>query len=131
MSLVTFDDGGVWVSDVIYVHDNDFNIYWISDVDTRHSKAIHQNPRVAGTVTFSNNPREENIGLQFEGTAQKLEGDLIEMAKIHRTKRGKPTPTEEGKILDEGESWYRLKPKRIELIYEPLWGFDKKIMELK
>ena len=36
MSLGTVDEGGVWVSDVIYVFDDEFNLYWISDPDTRH-----------------------------------------------------------------------------------------------
>lgn len=27
MSLATVDDGGVWVSDVIYIYDDNFNIY--------------------------------------------------------------------------------------------------------
>lgn len=131
MSLATVDDGGVWVSDVIYVHDNDFIIYWISDVTTRHSKAILKNDRVAGTITVSNDPGEKIIGLQFEGMAEKIEGDIVEMAKKHRLKRGKPAPTREREVLEEDESWYRLKPKKIELIYEPLWGFDKKTLELK
>ncbi len=30
MSLGTVDDGGVWVSDVIYVFDDDFTMYWMS-----------------------------------------------------------------------------------------------------
>ena len=43
----------------------------------------------------------------------------------HRQKRGKPPPAKPGEILDPGESWYRLKPAAIELIYEPLFGFEK------
>ena len=30
MSLATLDDGGVWVADVIYIHDDDLNIFWMS-----------------------------------------------------------------------------------------------------
>ena len=28
MSLATVDDGGVWVSDVIFIYDDNLNIYW-------------------------------------------------------------------------------------------------------
>lgn len=30
MSLGTADEGGAWVADLIYVADEDFNLYWIS-----------------------------------------------------------------------------------------------------
>lgn len=130
MSLGTADGNGPWVSDVIYVHDKDWNLYWISETATRHSQAIQKNPKVAATITISNNQGEENVGLQIEGTAEKVSGDILEMAKQHRRKRKKPEQEKEGEILDEGESWYSLKPTKIELIYEPLFGFDKKLLSL-
>ncbi|MEX2028789.1 MAG: pyridoxamine 5'-phosphate oxidase family protein [Candidatus Curtissbacteria bacterium] len=129
MSLGTYD-GEVWVNDVMYVYDGDFNIFWLSLDKTRHSKAILEHSQVAATITISNNAAEENIGLQIEGMAEKIEGDVFEMAKKHRLKRGKPEPEKEGEILDPGEAWYMLKPARIELIYESLFGYEKKVLEL-
>lgn len=130
MSLGTMDENGPWVSDVIFVHDDKFNIYWISERKTRHSQAIEKNPKVAGTITISNSKGQDNVGLQFEGIAEKVDGDIIEVARLHRKKRGKPEPEQAGKILDEGEAWYCLRPKKIELIYEPLFEFDKKVLDL-
>lgn len=130
MSLGTFDENGPWVADVIYVFDDDLNLYWLSDTSTRHSKALLKNPKVATTITLSNKQGEDNIGLQLEGIAQKVEGEIFELAVKHRLKRKKKPPTRGEKFLDEGESWYLLKPSKIELIYEPKWGFNKKILEL-
>lgn len=130
LSLATIDDGGLWVSDVIYVHDSDLNIYWLSQTNTRHSQAILKDNRVAGSITISNNPDENEIGLQLEGTAEKVNGDVFKMAVKHRQKRRKPEPTQEDEILDEGESWYRMKPSKIELLYQPLFGFEKRGIEL-
>lgn len=128
MSLATHDDGGVWVSDVIFVHDDDLNIYWMSDPETRHSKAIvHQN-KVAGTITV-NNPGEDNLGIQFGGAAEKIEGSRYNLAKKHYAKRRKPEPKETDDVLD-GDSWYMLKPSKIELINETLFGFNKQRLEL-
>ena len=73
MSLATVDVGGVWVADVIYVHDDELNIYWISDSEIRHSEAILKNNKVAGAITVSG-PGENNLGIQFEGLAEKIEG---------------------------------------------------------
>lgn len=41
-------------------------LFWISETETRHSKAIAKNNYVAATITVSNNPGEDNIGLQIE-----------------------------------------------------------------
>ena len=129
MSLATVDENGPWVSDVIFVND-ELDLYWLSLENARHSKAILKNPKTAATITVSNGIGEKNIGLQIEGIAEKIDGDVFEMAKKHRAKRNKPLPEKEGEVLDPGESWYRLTPKKIEIIYEPLWGFEKKVLDL-
>lgn len=131
MSLATVDEGGPWVSDVIYVHDDKLNLYWLSEVNSRHSKAIRKNPKVAATITVWQKQGDKNIGLQIEGKAKKIEGDILQMAVKHRLKRNKKAPKKEGEILESNESWYCLKPAKVELIYEPLYGFSKKKLELK
>ena len=128
MSLGIVDEDGVWVADVYCVHDDDLNIYWMSDPDTRHSQAILKNNKVAGTITVSNKG-EDNLGIQFEGVAQKIEGVRWDLAKKHFTKRNKPEPQESDDVLD-GDSWYVLQPTKIDLICERYFGFDKQIFEL-
>lgn len=128
MSLGTVDDGGVRVCDVIYIYDEDLSIYWMSDPEARHSKAIVANPQVAGTITVSGQG-EDNLGIQFEGNAEKIEGARWDLAKKHYAKRKKSEPAETDDVLD-GDTWYVLRPKRIELIYEKHFGFDKQKLEL-
>src|SRR6185295_12930103 len=120
MSLGTHDEGGVWVSDVIFIHDDDLNLYWMSDPDVRHSKAVLQNPKIAGTIT-ANLPKEDNLGIQFHGVAEKIEGARHDLAKKHYAKRRKQEPRETEDVL-QGDDWYMLKPTKIELIYEKLFG---------
>jgi len=124
MSLATKDEGGIWVSDVIYINDDEFNIYWISDPEVRHSEAILKNNKIAGTITVSG-PREDNLGIQFEGVAEKIEEPRYDLAKKHYTKRLKPEPEESEDVL-QGDSWYVLRPSKVELICEKLFGFEKK-----
>ena len=92
MSLATRDDGGLWVSDVIYIFDDELNLYWMSDPEARHSMAILRNPEVAGTITISNKSKESNLGIQFFGVAEKIEGIRSDLAKKHLTKRGYSEP---------------------------------------
>ncbi len=128
MSLATVDDGGVWVADVIYIHNKDLNIYWMSDPDVRHSLAILKNNKVAGAITISG-PGEDNEGIQFEGTAEKIEEPRFDLAVKHFKKRNKPSPREDEDVL-QGDSWYVLRLDKIELIYEKLFGFEKQILIL-
>ena len=128
MSLATIDIGGVWVSDVIYVYDDEFDIYWMSDPNVRHSQAILKNKKVAGTITVSNRG-EDNLGIQFEGIAEKIDGPRYDLAKKHFAKRNKPAPQETDDVLG-GDSWYILKPSKIELISEKHFGFEKKVLDL-
>ena len=123
MSLATVDEGGVWVADVIYVFDDDFNVYWMSKPYRRHSLALEKNQKIAGTITVSG-PREYNLGIQFQGKGEKIEGKRRDLAIKHLSKRGKPIPGEEDDVL-LGSFWYKLKPTSIELIHEELFGFDK------
>ncbi len=127
MSLATIDDGGVWVADVIYVFDDQFNIYWISDPEVRHSEAMLKNNKVAGTITISG-PGENNLGIQFEGLVEKIEEPRYDLAKKHYTKRQKPEPEETDDVL-QGDFWYVLRPSKIELINEKLFGFEKEKLE--
>ncbi len=129
MSLAIVDGNGPWVSDVVYVNDGT-SLYWLSEEKTRHSQAILKNPKVAVAITLSNRRGEKNVGLQIEGMAKKVEGNIYEMAVKHRLKRKKEPPRGEERFLDEGESWYKLTPTKIELIHEPKFGYNKKVLEI-
>ncbi len=129
MSLATADGGGAWACDVIYVHDDDLNLYWMWDPDARHSKALLGKARVAGTITVSGQG-EPNLGIQFEGAAAKIDGSRFDLAVKHFAKRKKPLPKEDEDVLG-GDSWYVLKPAVVELIHEELFGFEKRKLQLK
>ena len=128
MSLGTHDEGGVWVCDVIYIFDDEFNMYWMSKDSRRHSRAILINSSVAGTITVSGQG-ENNLGIQFEGVAEKIEGSRFDLIKKYYVKREKPEPKETDDVLGE-HVWYMVKPKRIELICEEFFGFEKQIYEI-
>ena len=124
ISLGTLDDGGVWVADLIYIYDDKLNIYWMSDPEVRHSKAILKDEKVAGTITISNKSKEDNFGIQIEGVAKKIDGPRYDLAIKHLAKRGHPMPKEKDDVLD-GDSWYVLTPIKIDLVDEKHLGFEK------
>lgn len=131
MSLAIQDNEGPWIADVIFVYDEDLNIYWMSDSDTRHSKAVVENGKVAGTITHTTRSKEPNFGIQFEGKAEKLPGTQFELLVKHLAKRGYPVPkmSQAKKILD-GDRWYKLVPTKMFLIDEENFGFKRQKVEV-
>lgn len=128
MNLAFHDSIGTWSCVVNYIADEDYNLYWISSTEVRHSKAIAENPKFAGTVTVSDQG-EDNLGIQFSGTAEKIDSPPVEIAARYFTKRGKEAPGE-GKDFLKGRSWYVVRPHHIDVISQKLWGFKKEKVEL-
>ncbi|MCX6714166.1 MAG: hypothetical protein NTV48_03645 [Candidatus Vogelbacteria bacterium] len=131
MSLAVTDVNGLWVADVIFVYDDNLNIYWMSDSETRHSKAILGNNKVAGSITYSTKSKEPNFGIQFEGVAEQLEGIQFNLLVKHLAKRNYPKPelSQAMKILD-GDLWYKLTPTKIGLVDEESFGCDRQELNL-
>lgn len=132
MSLATHDDVGPWVADVIFIYDEDMNIYWMSDPETRHSKAVLKNNKSAGSITCSTKSKELNFGIQVEGITAQLQGVQFELLTKHLAKRGysKPKLSQAKKILD-GDLWYKLTPSKILLIDEENFGYTRKSLDMK
>lgn len=125
LSLATLDDGGLWVSDVFYVADDDWNIYWKSAMGTRHSKAIESNSAVAGTITITTKPGEPSEALQISGNAGRVEEGLsLEVEKLFLDKRGKNKKAELDK-KNGGDSWYKLIPKKMRLSHQQTFELEK------
>ncbi|MBI4449496.1 pyridoxamine 5'-phosphate oxidase family protein [Candidatus Uhrbacteria bacterium] len=121
--LATMDDAGPWACTLIYIHDDDLRLYWMSDPDTRHSKAITANAKVAAAITVSE-PHTPNLGVQVTGTATVLRGRRYDLAVKHFVKRRKAPPSKVVDVL-QGDKWYCLTPTSFELIDEEHFGFEK------
>ncbi len=124
LSLASVDESGPWVSDLIYIEDEKFNLYWISLSQSRHSKAFINNSKAAGAITVVEKPEGKSTGVQMEGNitilAQIPDEPLVRYSKKRSSKKTW--------ILAPGEAWYKLTPTTIDLIYEPKFGFTKKTL---
>lgn len=131
LSLATLDDGGLWVSDVFYVADENWNIYWLSARNTRHSKAIEHNPDVAGTITISTTPQDPSEALQIVGRAEKVDEEQNgEVEKLFLQKRGKEKKTEASRY-NNGQAWYKLTPTKMRLSHQETFELEKQDVEVK
>lgn len=130
MVLATSLDNIPWASVLVFGHDENFNLYWMSNTNTRHSLELEKNPHVATTITKEPTGGGKDKSLQVQGTARRLEEEeILGAAREYFAKRGTlhmPQTVEEANKLAEGRSWYMLKPTKIFVIYGPLFGYDHK-----
>ena len=124
MSLGVVDTEGPWVADVIFVHDDECNVYWMSTVDRRHSIAIESNPNVAAAIAATVRPGDPDLGVQMSGVAETMNSVPREIVLKYFRKQNKPAPAEDFVVL-EGHQWYVLRPTRIELIDQSRFGYDR------
>src|SRR3989344_3594293 len=130
MVLATCSNNIPWASVLVFGHDTDLNLYWISFENTRHSKEIEKNPNAAATITKEPTGGGQDKGLQVQGLARELtEEEILGAAKEYFAKRGTPKmpkTLEDANTLAEGRSWYVLKPTKIKVLYGPLFGYETK-----
>jgi nitroimidazol reductase NimA-like FMN-containing flavoprotein (pyridoxamine 5'-phosphate oxidase superfamily) len=101
------------VSPVAFVHDDDFNLYWVSSRTAAHSDNIRTRPEVAIAV-FASEPQD---GVYVDGTATELEDQAeIERAIALLNRRTQPSKFDIGGPGDvTGDAAWRIyKATRVE-----------------
>lgn len=130
MVLATASQKGPWAAALVFGHDQNFNLYWISDNKARHSKEIVKNPNVAAVIDVQPTGQGKDRGLQIQGQAFELpEEEILPAAREYFAKRGTPQmpkTLEDVNDLTQGRNWYALKPKIIYVINEELFGYERK-----
>lgn len=74
-----------WISPVFFAFDDQYNLYWVSNKEARHSKNISVNPTVA-VVIFDSQAREgDGDGVYFECEATEIvdENELANAIEIY------------------------------------------------
>ena len=87
-TLATVTPAGLpWNSPVAYEHDDDLNIYWVSDKEGQHSKNVVHNSRVFIVIYDSTVPEGDGEGVYIQAyVAQVTEPE--EIRKVRRMKKG-------------------------------------------
>lgn len=118
MQVATCVNNKPWNCTLYYAYDDDFNFYWISKKNTRHSREIMKNPNIAGVIAYDQQPPQRAVrGLQFEGKAKLLTGKKEEKASkfyIKQMNREK-TLLEDIRSGKNPHKFYGIKPSKFVL----------------
>ncbi len=80
MSLATSGPDGAHAANVFYVRDA-FSLYWVSEADSRHSRDLESDPRVAATVAPDYTDFALIRGVQLHGRAHRV-SDTLTRARV-------------------------------------------------
>lgn len=69
--IATVDKKGVWSNPVYFAWDEQFNLYFISQMHSRHMQNLNKNPRIAISI-YKTEQKGDVVGIQLEGTAKIL-----------------------------------------------------------
>lgn len=128
VNIATARDNQPWVAAMIYVYDQNFNLYWLTRETTRHSEEIADNPKVAANITaVQENGRARQ--LQITGEAHMCENQEISVQiedKYHeRHKEFKNKSLEELASEVKRYKLYKLETGKIFVTHEALWGHER------
>ncbi len=87
MTLATVSsDGQPWSTPVFYAIDDDYNLYWYSRKDTRHSQNIKEINKISASI-FAVSGEDKGVGIYIEGIATELiEEELDHAANTYAAK---------------------------------------------
>jgi nitroimidazol reductase NimA-like FMN-containing flavoprotein (pyridoxamine 5'-phosphate oxidase superfamily) len=91
MTVATADaDGTPWVSPVFFVSDDDYDLYWTSWKNARHSQNIRSNPK-AGIVIYEAEASRPVQAVYIAATVVEIT-EPAEVAAAIEVMRGRPQP---------------------------------------
>jgi len=65
-SIATVDTKGVWSNPVYFAWDDQFNLYFISQMSSRHMQNLKRNPRISVSI-YRTEQKGDVAGIQLEG----------------------------------------------------------------
>jgi len=108
-------DGDPWISPVFCAYDKQYNIYWCSAIEAKHSRLIEDNNRVAIVIFDSSVPEGTGKGVYMKGTASECDPANLESAtKLISERANSPNPkTAADYVGDSPRRIYQFTPERV------------------
>lgn len=76
----TVDPKGVWTNPVYFAYDRQFNLYFISQMSSRHMQNLKKDPRISVSI-YKTEQKGDVVGVYIEGQAEIILKDKKEIQK--------------------------------------------------
>lgn len=82
MTVATASSNGEpWISPVFFAYDENYNLFWVSNKNSRHSTLLGENPKAMIVIFNSQATEKEGDGVYFEVDVEELD-DIDEIEKV-------------------------------------------------
>ena len=132
MALATNGDDGLWVNPVYFAWDEEFNLYFISQLDCVHMRNIGSNELVCCAIYPTNKPAGDDVfGAYIKGSAkilddgeEKLKADNVYYGRVYPDDKDSKKRNADGYRIDP--NWHFVKIKINETSYFDTRYFDER-----
>lgn len=114
--IATVDEKGVWSNPVYFAWDKKYNLYFISQMHSRHMKNLTKNPRVAVSI-YKTEQKGDVIGIQLEGNAEILTGKEKEVKEATTVYYGRAGKGEDVQDYIDNPTWHFVKIEPEDVYY--------------
>ena len=122
----TVDPNGVWTNPVYFAYDGHFNLYFISQMKSRHMQNLKMNPRISVAI-YKTEQKGDVVGAYIEGKAKIILDNEQEIQKafdIYYARAGKG-PDVQGYINNPTWLYVKVTPKNIYYLDTRMFGEDR------
>lgn len=116
--IATVDEKGVWSNPVYFAWDNKFNLYFISQMESRHMKNLQRDNRISISI-YKTEQKEDVLGIQLEGQATILTGNQEAMKKAFDIYFGRAGKGKDQEEYINNPTWHFVK-----IVPEQIYYFD-------
>lgn len=104
-----------WGTPVLAAFDDDYNFYWTSMVETRHSQNIRINPAIYFTIFDSTVAPGENEAVYVQATASELSdsSEIEKAATLVYGRKNKAVPMAKDFMGDSPKRLYKATPEKV------------------
>ncbi len=117
-----------WTSNVYYTVDDDFNLYFLSEPESKHCTDIKENPNISCSIADSNQKvTDKKVGAQIQGT-------IIQLTDVEQINQVLDSWNKVNPGFENIINWdnmqkkvikskvYKVKPTLIKFLNEELYG---------
>lgn len=127
--IATVDPKGVWANPVYFAYDEKFNLYFISQMKSRHMQNLNKDPRISVSI-YKTEQKGDVAGTYIEGQAEIILKDKKEIKKafdVYYGRAGKG-PDVQGYI--NNPTWLYVKVTPSHIYYFDTRFFDEDRQEI-
>jgi uncharacterized protein YhbP (UPF0306 family) len=130
MALSTHGDDGLWCNPVYFAWDDNFNLYFISELDCRHMRNIQSSSQVACAI-FPTNQDNDVFGAYLRGHAEIIFKDHKDWGFADKTYYDRVYPDDPNWELRNAPTCYRQKDSwhLVKIILDELSYFDTRYFD--